>query len=275
MSRCFFIAEAGVNHDGDLAQAVLLAAEAKSCGADAVKFQTYIPKNILRDGDPDKAELERLALPLEAFVDIAKHCKEIGIEFMSTPECPETLNFLVEKCGIKRIKIGSGDITNGALLEAAGKTKLHVCLSTGMSDLGDIHSALTYLERCPVTVLHCVSLYPCPPREANLLAIKTLRNEFSGLINGVGYSDHTIGSLACMMARTLGANVIEKHFTLDRGKVGADHHMSEDRWGLRQTIAQIRHVEELLGDGMKVPSPAESANTPRFRKGPDGKRGFI
>lgn len=276
MSRCLIIAEGGVNHNGDLNLAYNLVEVARIAGADAVKFQTYLPDVILRDNAPDKGMLTRLALPLPYFKLIADRCRESNIEFMSTPECETTLKFLVEECGMKRIKIGSGDLTNTKLLRAARDTGLPILLSTGMATLMELQDVMFCLGSAQVVLMHCVSCYPCPPQDANLRAMNALR-EFGEQydINMIGYSDHTIGQDACIAAVAMGACVVEKHLTLRNLMEGPDHAMSANPVVFQQMVDRIRDLEIMLGHGRKEPCAAELASAPYWRKGADGKRGIV
>lgn len=187
------ISECGVNHDGDLSKALRLCDAAKQTGADAAKFQTYIPEYCIRRSK-DFDLLCALALPLHDFITIAKHCESIGIEFMSTPDDINSLKYLVEECGIRRIKIGSGSLTYLPLVHAAYLTKLPVLLGTGMATQDEIRAALpwfspyeTYEVTDDLTLMHCVSLYPCPPHLANVRAMNHLREIGEGV--AVGYRD--------------------------------------------------------------------------------------
>jgi sialic acid synthase SpsE len=297
------IAEAGCNHNGKLDTALRLCDAAKSAGADIVKFQTFTPEKCIRKGK-DYALLTSLALDQESFLKIAQHCGEIGIEFCSTPDHVDDLSFLVEDCGVKRIKLGSGSLLYEPLVNAAFDTGLPILLSTGMATIDEVAGAVGYqfnrfnlgvdddedertetdrtsnLEKWNhLTVMHCVSLYPCPPHLANLSRMEDLT-----LMNGneldfecgqivdydVGYSDHTEGSVAAMTAVALGATVVEKHFTLNKLDDGPDHRMSADSWDLKAMISSIREVETVLGHGRKEPSEEELAMIPRIRKDAEG-----
>src|SRR5258706_14550004 len=175
------IAEMGINHNGNVDEALRLCDAAKEAGADIIKSQTYLPEIAINKNSKDYDLLYNLALPFPDFIKIAKHCEDIGIEFCSTPDDLYSLDFLINSCGIKRIKIGSGSLTYRPLLEAAADTKLPIILSTGMATTSEIYSAVgLHGLRGPrdLTLLHCVSLYPCPIELANLKVIKLLRYGF-------------------------------------------------------------------------------------------------
>jgi len=273
--RCTIIAEVGVNHDGDLGKALHLCDAAKYAGADIVKFQTYLPDLSIRKGK-DYDLLVRLALPLEDFWRISKHCKEIGIEFCSTPDDLLSLQFLVEHCGVKRIKLGSGSLLYEPLVDAAFDIGLPVLLSTGMATEDEIMSAIRrqedrygYDRELPddwATIMHCVSLYPCPLELANVKAIESMQDKFGD----VGYSDHTIGNYAILSAVVLGATVVEKHFTLDNEDAGPDHCMSATPEQFERMVMKIRQTEIVLGHGRKEPSEEELAMIGRIRKDAEG-----
>jgi sialic acid synthase SpsE len=267
------ISECGVNHDGRLDKALFLCDAAKQSGADIVKFQTYLPEKCIRKGKHYEL-LGRLALGWGAFQIIAKHCQDIGIEFCSTPDDIDSLKFLVNECGVKRIKIGSGSLLYRPLVDAAFDTGLPTLLSTGMATMTEVFQVVQR-QLCrsssltEIILMHCVSLYPCPDDLANVAAIKTISDRWIGTIP-VGYSDHTIGNIAVMAAVALGATVIEKHFTLDERDDGPDHHMSADPVAFDIMVQMIRATEVVLGNGRKDPSPEELAMIPRIRKDADG-----
>lgn len=234
----FVIAEAGVNHGGRLERALALIDGAREAGADAVKFQLFSAKKLGRD------ELLPLELDYEAITRLHENCK--GIEFLCTPFDVEALSFLV-KLGVRRVKIASGCLENRDLLYATYRTGLPVMLSTGMSDLTRIKNALDLLAG-NVTLLHCVSSYPCALNHANLNAMDTLRARFR---RPVGYSDHTEGILAALAATAKNAVIIEKHLTLDRHASGPDHRSSIEPKTFAKMVRQIRAVESALGNGEK------------------------
>lgn len=268
--RCMIIAEAGVNHNGRLDLALKLCDEAKKAGVDVVKFQTWVTDRLLtkdvkqadyQERNIGKTEsqyemLKRLELSYDDFRQIKQYCDEIGIQFASTGDDAEDIDFLVD-LGVPFIKVSSGDIGNVSFLRHIGTKRLPVILSTGMSTLKDVDLSIRALREWgadQITVLHCTTNYPCPYEDVNLKAMLTLQNAF-GL--PVGYSDHTLGIEAAVSAAALGATVIEKHFTLDRGMEGPDHIASTEPEEFAQLVKSVRITETCLGDGVKAPTTAE------------------
>ncbi|MCM1185085.1 MAG: N-acetylneuraminate synthase [Lachnoclostridium sp.] len=264
------IAEAGVNHNGRLSMALELCDAAKEAGADVVKFQTWntdklITKTVGMAGYQEKNTgicesqydmLKRLELSYDEFSEIKAHCDKIGIMFASTADESDSLDFLVD-LGIPFIKIGSGDIGNVSFLRYIGGKKLPVILSTGMSSLADVDISVAALcegGARDITLLHCTTNYPCPLEEVNLNAMLTLRNAFH---LPVGYSDHTVGTEVSVAAVSLGARVIEKHFTLDRNMEGPDHRASTEPEVFKKMVRQIRNIELAMGDGRKQMTSSE------------------
>ncbi|MDI6710306.1 MAG: N-acetylneuraminate synthase [Thermoanaerobacterales bacterium] len=269
--RVFIIAEGGVNHNGDPELARRLVDTAREAGADAVKFQTFAPEQLVAAGaaraayqqanmpDRDESQLEmirRLALSGEAFRELKEYCDRAGIMFLSTPFDYQSVDLLYD-LGVPLFKVGSGELTNYPLLEyIAGKGK-PVIVSTGMATLGEVEQALVVVREAgaqDVTLLHCTSSYPTPYEDVNLRAMVTLERAFGV---PVGYSDHTPGFEVAVAAAALGARVVEKHFTLDRNLEGPDHKASLEPGELTAMVRAIRHVEAALGDGFKRATPAE------------------
>ncbi|MBI2569198.1 MAG: N-acetylneuraminate synthase family protein [Candidatus Schekmanbacteria bacterium] len=251
LGRTTLIAEAGLNHDGSLATALHLVGAAAIAGADAVKFQTFRADRLVARRRPEWELFRQWELPPEAWRELAREAARLDLELMSTPFDEDSLALLVD-LGVKRIKVASGDLTYLPLLRAVAHTELPVLLSTGMSGLGEIEQAVSCLEESgagEITLLHCVSAYPCPAPALNLRAMDTLRSAF-GL--PVGLSDHTLGTAAAVAAVARGAVVVEKHFTLDRGAPGPDHALSLDPETFRQLVNDVRFVEAALGDGRKA-----------------------
>lgn len=268
--RCMIIAEAGVNHNGDVNLALKLCDAAKDAGADVVKFQTWKTENLLtrnvaqaeyQSQNTGKYEsqfdmLKKLELSYEDFKIIKQHCDEIGITFSSTADEPESLDFLVD-LGIPFIKVGSGDIGNVSYLRYIGSKRLPIILSTGMSTLADVDISINALKEggaTDITILHCTTNYPCPYDDVNLRAMITLRDAFH---LPVGYSDHTIGREVAVAAVALGAKIVEKHFTLDCNMDGPDHAASTEPHDFKALVDAIRTTEACLGTGVKEPTSAE------------------
>ena len=262
--KTYIIAEAGVNHNGDLSRAIDLCLIARDAGCDAVKFQTWKTEKIVVSGAP-KAKyqelnsgssvdqysmLKELELSWNDFIALKGKCDEIGLDFLSTPDEEFSLAFLVNTLGLDTIKIGSGEILNVPLLRDVGNTAKSVILSTGMSSLSDVEVAVNALDMMAssLTLLHCTSQYPCPNNKVNLLAMETLRKKFGVK---VGYSDHTLGVTASLAAVALGAKVIEKHFTQDKGLKGPDHVSSLEPHELSYLVKEIRAIEDYLGQSEK------------------------
>ena len=269
----FFIAEAGVNHNGDLGLALQLVDIAHRAGADAVKFQTFRADAIsapeapmadyqrTRDGAASQAEmLRRLELPHADFARIADHCRALGIEFMSSPFDLDSAAMLAG-IGMTKFKLASGEITNAPFVRGVARLAADhggsVILSTGMSTLDEVAEAVGWIEaegNPGLTILHCVSNYPAPAKDANLRAMDTLAQAFG---RPIGWSDHTLGDAVSLAAVARGATVVEKHFTLDKALAGPDHAMSMSPDELAGLIAGVRAVEASLGDGIKRPVEAE------------------
>lgn len=264
------IAEAGVGHGGDIDIALKMVDAARAAKVDIVKFQTYNPVDAIHPSHTEYKLLETLALSHPAFIRLARYCEQVGIEFLSTPGDLGSLKFLVEECGVKRIKIGSDDLTYPPLIEAAWRTRLPLLISTGMATLAEVSLAITNIPGRQFTLLHCVSAYPCAPEDANLKAMDKLQ----WLVDGrpVGYSDHTKGTLACLAAAARGASVIEKHFELRYGAPSVDHAVSIHETQLAEMVHGIRQIEKMLGSGEKVPCAAEMVNIPLVRKKEDGRK---
>ena len=272
------IAEAGVNHNGSLALAKQLAERALEARADYVKFQTFVPALLAAStaqtaayqqantGDGSQLEMLRaLSLSFDDFRALKAHCDRIGIAFLSTPFDMASLAFL-GTLGMPFWKVSSGEITNLPYLLAIAQTRLPVVLSTGMCTLAEVGEALDVLRghgTDDVTLLHCTTQYPTPMADVNLRAMETLRQRFHV---PVGYSDHTEGITVPVAAAALGAVVIEKHFTLDRGMKGPDHKASLEPQELRAMVRAVRDVEQALGDGEKAPRASERGNLAVARK---------
>lgn len=277
--RTLIIAEAGVNHNGRLDLALKMVDEAKRAGADIVKFQTAIPERVI-SRYADKAEYQkettgneesqlemcrRIHLKLSDYDIIKEYCEEVGIEFLSTPFDLESIDYL-EKLGMKLWKIPSGEITNLPYLIKIAKTGKPVIMSTGMAELKEVEEAVSVLKEGgagEITLLHCTTEYPAPFDSVNLKAMNTIREKLG---TKVGYSDHTTGIEVVVAAVSLGATVIEKHFTLNRNLEGPDHKASLEPEELEVMVNKIRIIEKALGDGIKRAAEAEKKNIAIARK---------
>ncbi|EMO15055.1 N-acetylneuraminate synthase [Leptospira santarosai str. CBC523] len=280
--KTLIIAEAGVNHNGDLELARKLIDVAANAGADIVKFQTFEAERLVTKsakkadyqnsatGNAAESQyemLKKLELSKENHEKLIQYCKQTGIEFLSTAFDLQSLAFL-EQLNLSRYKIPSGEITNLPYLQKIGSSGKPIILSTGMSTLGEIESALLVLEttgakRNEITVLHCNTEYPTSYSDVNLSAMKSIADAFK---IKVGYSDHTSGIEVSVAAVALGASVIEKHFTLDRSLPGPDHKASLEPNELKTMVRSIRNIELSLGDGIKKPSNSELKNISIARK---------
>jgi N,N'-diacetyllegionaminate synthase len=276
----FIIAEAGVNHNGDIKLAKKLIDVAVEAGVDAVKFQTW-KTELLVTKEAEQAEyqtentginesqfdmLKRLELGYDEFRELKRYCETKNIMFLSTPDEFESANFL---CELQEIfKIGSGEVTNLPYLRHIGKLGKKVILSTGMADMGEIEDALDVLVNAGtlkenITVLHANTMYPTPMEDVNLKAMVTIGNTFD---IAYGYSDHTLGIEVDIAAVAMGATCIEKHFTLDKTMEGPDHKASLEPHELKEMVKAIRNIESALGSSVKKPTPSETPNIKIARK---------
>lgn len=288
MSDIFIIAEAGVNHNGDIRLAKKLIDAAKSAGADAVKFQTFKAESVVsklaqkaeyqkQTTGADESQLEmvkKLELSFCDFKELKKYCEEKEILFLSTPFDFDSIDFL-ESLEMPIYKVPSGEITNLPYLIKIARIGKPVIMSTGMSDLDEVGSALDVLRdngAGTITLLHCNTQYPTPFEDANIKAMLTLKERFGV---AVGYSDHTLGIEAPIAAVALGATVIEKHFTLDKNMEGPDHKASLDPQELKAMVTSIRNIEVALGDGIKRPSKSETPNKEVARKSIVARRNIV
>lgn len=304
-SHVYIIAEAGVNHNGSLDLAKKLVHAAADAGADAVKFQTFRASELVsrhaqkaeyqkaatNDDGSQLQMLQQLELSEADHVELLAECEKVGITFMSTPFDMPSLRLLTERFGLRQLKISSGDVTNLPLLHAAAHTGAKLILSSGMCTLGDIEEALGAIAhgyiargqtpsldafrsayysdegqdalRRNVSLLHCTTEYPTPYEDVHLNKMMTLKQAF-GLVSG--YSDHTIGTEVSVAAVSIGAHVIEKHFTLDKTMDGPDHQASMEPQELALLVRQIRNVEKALGSSVKIPASSELRNVNPARK---------
>lgn len=300
------IAEAGVNHNGSEALAIELIDAAVAAGADIVKFQTFKASNLVTHSakqatyqtanmgkeESQLAMLSRLELSYDAHFRLIEHCRELGIEFLSTAFDDESLDFLVHTLGLKTLKLSSGELTNAPFVLRHARTGCELIVSTGMATLAEVEAALgviafgltTPIDAVPseeafllayasaagqaslagkVTLLHCTTEYPAPMVDINLRAMDTLTQAFH---LPVGYSDHSTGITIPVAAAARGAIVLEKHFTLDRTMEGPDHKASLEPDELMAMVLAVRDVEMALGNGIKGPKPSELANKAVARK---------
>lgn len=272
----FIIAEAGVNHDGDIAVAHELIDFAADTGANAVKFQTFRPEALVTAAaattpyqqkagfsESQSEMLARLTLPGSAWKELRQHCEERGITFLSTPFDLESAHMLAG-IGVPGLKIGSGELTNTPFLAAVADLGVPLILSTGMGSGDEVEQALEATAAAPDTVLlHCVSAYPAPLDDANLLAIASMRRKFD---TEVGWSDHTPGSLTAIAATAIGATLLEKHITTDRTRNGPDHAASLERAEFQEYVSAVRQTTAALGDGNKRRMPSEEDNAVLVRR---------
>jgi len=275
------IAEAGVNHNGDLALAKQLIDVAADAGANLVKFQTFSADRLATrqakksdyqsvttgNTETQRQMLSRLELRANMHHELIAYCAMCNIGFFSTGFDIESVNFLMS-LGINHFKIPSGEITNLPYLRHIGQFSKDIIISTGMSTLGDIEAAIDVLEqagtaRSLITVLHCTTEYPTPMAEVNLRAMQSIKAAFGV---AVGYSDHTAGIEVAIASVAMGATVIEKHFTLDKNLPGPDHKASLEPDELKAMVSAIRNIEIALGDGIKRLTPSEARNKPVARK---------
>lgn len=256
----YLIAEVGVNHDGSVEKALRLVEAAAKAGADAVKFQLFTPAEIVVAAAPtavyqrettgatdQRAMLERLTLTDYEFRRLKVACAASGVDFLVSAFSPYDVERAVG-LGIPALKLGSGELTDPFVLEAARQTGLPLLVSTGMADMETVAWAVERLGKAKFLLFHCVSAYPAEEEELSLRAMVRLRERFGV---PVGFSDHSIGNRAAMLSVTLGAVTIEKHFTLDKAAAGPDHRASLDPAGFRELVRSVRQTETILGDGEK------------------------
>lgn len=277
--KTLIIAEAGVNHNGDLALAKKMAVVAKNAGADIVKYQTAVPELVISkfaekadyqkvqtgDHETQLEMVRRIHFGFDAHRELKAYCDSIGIQYLSTAFDLPSIDFLAS-LDLPMFKVPSGEITNLPYLERIAACHKPVLLSTGMSEMEEIAAALNVLRlggAGEITVLHCNTEYPTPPEDANLRAMLDIKQRFGCR---VGYSDHTLGIEADIPAVALGAEVVEKHFTLDKNMEGPDHKASLSPSELMEMVSSIRRTEQMLGSGHKGVSFSERRNIAIARK---------
>ncbi|MFC3880852.1 N-acetylneuraminate synthase [Algoriphagus namhaensis] len=280
LEKAYIIAEAGVNHNGDISIAKELIKKAKEAGADCVKFQTFKAEQIVTKTSPkakyqlkvtDKAEsqfemLKKLEMDFSGYLKLVNYCKEVGIDFMSTPYNKEDVDFL-EELGVDSYKIASGQLTEIPFLKYVAKKKKQIYLSTGMGTIGDVFEAVEAIRgegNTQLTVLQCTTNYPSRIEDANILAMNGIKEACDV---EVGYSDHVTNNYACYAAVALGAKVIEKHLTIDKSLEGPDHSCSLTPAEFKDMVVGIRNIELALGSKIKKPSQVEIENSKGMKRG--------
>lgn len=277
--KTYVIAEAGVNHNGSIQLAKQLIEAARKAGADAIKFQSFKAERLVTQ-TAEKAEyqkghspshetqfemIRKLELSEEGHQALIEHSRKLDIDFLSSPFDEQSADFL-DRYGVRQFKIPSGEITNHPFLLHVARKMKRMILSTGMSTLAEVDKALDIVYSTgnrDVVLLHCVTEYPAPVDQINLSAMLTMKHAFKVPI---GYSDHTMGNEITIAAVALGAEVIEKHFTIDKNLEGPDHKASLEPEELKRMILSIRNVEKALGDGIKKPAFCELENLKVARK---------
>lgn len=273
---CFIIAEAGVNHNGDINLAHKLIDEASAAGANAVKFQSFVTEELITRDAPKAnyqiettgkqggqyAMLKALELTEEQHKELKIHCNEAGIIYVCTPYDYTSIDML-DRLEVPLYKVASTDTTNIPFLRYLASKNRPVILSTGMCTLGEVEMAVNALDTTDIAILQCTSEYPVPFSDVNLSAMKTMSLAFN---RPVGFSDHTPGIGASPWAVAMGACIVEKHFTLDRMLEGPDHRASIEPDELKQLVQMVRDVEKAIGDGIKRPMPSEIRNKSKMQK---------
>ncbi len=262
----FIVAEVGVNHNGSRGRALSMCAAAKEAGCDAVKFATLKADELCQKNDPLYLTFKQCELEDYDWHTIKAYCDGIGIIFFSTPQNPSDKDLLL-RVGVPCLKIGSDDLTNLPLVQEYAATRLPLILSTGMADEQDVKYALRAAWHGQVVVCVCTSEYPCPPENANLARLTTLRKAIPAHMP-LGFSDHTVGATAATAAVALGASYLETHFTLDNTLPGPDHAWSKSPEGLREWARAIRDAHAALGHGRIEPTAMELAQRDKWRRRP-------
>lgn len=275
----YIIAEAGVNHNGDCQTARELIKQAKWAGCDCVKFQTFKAERLVtysapmadyqientHKNDSQYQMLKKLELSQKQFIELKQYADRLNIDFLSTPFDEESAQEL-EKIGMTRYKISSGDLTNKPLLQKVALYHKPMLISTGMANMTEVDEAVGWIRECGnenIVLLHCTTNYPTPFSEVNMNAMLELEKRYG---NSVGYSDHTPGIEISLMAVALGAVVIEKHFTLDKNMYGPDHKASLEPCEMKKMVDSIRNIEAAFGDGIKKPTASEIKIADNARK---------
>ena len=267
----YIIAEAGINHNGNVDRAKKMISLAKNCGVDAVKFQIFKPEEFVSSPEDVYtyisqgksvtesmlAMFKRYEFYADDWKEIFRFCQEEKIDFFATPQNPSDLDFLLSLVDVPAIKVGSDDLTNLDLLDNYARIGKPLIISAGMATISEIEDAVTTIRDTgnnDLAVLHCISTYPCEAQDVHLKKILTIRQAFDVV---TGFSDHTVGSIASVGAVTLGAKIIEKHFTLDKNLPGPDHWFSADPHELKELVGNIRFIEDALGTASVQPTQKE------------------
>lgn len=262
----YIVAEAGINHNGDMEIAKEMIESASECGVNAIKFQTLFPEELFSETlSPEWFDLiKKWSFTKKQHSELMKHAENNEIEFFSTPVGKKSAK-LLQDIGVKSIKIASGEITNHDLIKTVAKMRRPMIISTGMTNISEIASVVEIVqkENCPFVLLHCNASYPSPIEDVNLVTIKYLQEVFGV---PVGYSDHTIGNEVCLAAVSLGACMIEKHFTLDKNMEGPDQKLSADTKEFSELVSKIRIIEKSLGTYRKGPTKSEEKFKKLMRK---------
>lgn len=277
---CFIIAEAGINHNGDINIAKKMIDVAKECGVDAIKFQTFKAEEFISDKNETYTYnsqgkevtesmyemFKRYEFTKEQWIEIADYCKQQNIIFFSTPQNPSDLDFLMSIVDLPVIKVGADDLTNIDLMSYYASKGKPMIISAGMAYISEIEDAVDAIRKeanSDLIVLHCISSYPAESEEVNLKKMNTIKQAFEVI---TGFSDHTIGTTASVGAVALGAKVIEKHFTLDKNMAGPDHWFSSDVEEIKKLVNDIRYIEKALGSSQVRPTKREIENRKAFRR---------
>lgn len=262
----FIVAEAGINHNGDIKLAKQMIIKASKAGANAIKFQTIFPEELYSEKTNKTLFnlIKKWSFNKKQHIELKKFAERHHLEFFSTPVGKRSAK-LLEEIKTKCIKIASGELTNHELIKTVAKTRQPIIVSSGMSTIKEITSAVEIIqnEKCPLVLLHCNASYPTPEKDANLSTIKYLKDLFNVPI---GYSDHTLGNEACIVAVSLGACIIEKHFTLNKKMEGPDQKLSADVAEFTDLVTKIRKVEKLLGNYRTGPTNSEKKFMKLMRK---------
>tara|TARA_Y100000996_G_C22536315_1_gene648377 strand:+ start:398 stop:1402 length:1005 start_codon:yes stop_codon:yes gene_type:complete len=261
----FFIAEAGLNHNGDIDLAKKMIDKSKYVGADAIKFQTYKSENFLSEKSEYFDFFKNVELSFEEFREIKEYADNLDMIFISTPFDFESADYL-KKINVPGFKIASSDMTNLPLISHIAKMKLPIILSTGLGTIDEIDESIKLchsLGNNQISILHCVADYPALPEDTNLTAMEDIKEQFDV---PVGYSDNGESTLVDEVAVSLGADIIEKHFTLDKNLEGPDHSFSIEPTNLKSLISRIRLIEKIRGNGIKSPTKSEIKNKIAIRK---------